>query len=395
MFRYQMDTSIHFGVGEANAIGQRVGELQTAARVLVVTDPGVERAGLVEPLVDALQAAGHTVTRFNQVAPNPRDTDCLVGAEQFRAEGIEVVVGVGGGSAMDTAKAIALIGAHGGKPVEYADGLRRYATPAPVVCVPTTAGTGSEVTRSAVITEAATHRKLTLKAAALRPKLAILDPLLTLTVPPSVTAATGVDALVHAIEGSTCTLASPITRAFGLEAMRRIVPALPRAYADGQDVEARTEMLVGSLLAGLCFGASDVAAVHCLAEALGGLYDTPHGVANAVFLPEVLRFNAPVNPAMHAELARTMGFADATDGDGVAVEQLLNGIRRFTAHLGIPRLCDLPGVRREDFDQLAELAFANNSTPSNVRPVSLADYRRILDAVYDAGGADERGLSQR
>lgn len=384
MFHYHVPTAIHLGAHESERLPEYLSSLMDGPSVLVVTDPGIEKAGIVQPLLERLQEAGFATTLFTQVAPNPRDTDCLIGAEVFREVSADAVIGIGGGSAMDTAKAIALLGPNGGAPGDYVEGRQAYGHIAPVICVPTTAGTGSEVTRSSVITEASTHRKLTLKHASLRPQIAVLDPLLTLTVPSSVTAATGVDALVHAIEGSTCTLSSPVTRAFGWEAMRRIVPALPRAFADGTDVDARTEMLTGSLLAGLCFGSSDVAAVHCLAEALGGLYDTPHGVANAIFLPEVLRFNADVDIPLHAELGRTMGFATDSDSDAKAVDKLLDGIAHWTTNLEIPRLRDLGYVKEADFDRLVDLAMENNSTPSNVRPITKADYRGILERVWES-----------
>lgn len=382
MFTYHLPTIIHFGLGESKRIAEHTATLTPGKVLMVVSDPGVERAGLVDGLAASLEAAGYTVVRFNQVAPNPRDADCLVGAQLFKSAHVDAVIGIGGGSAMDTAKAIALLGPGEGTPADYADGLRAYGQIAPILCIPTTAGTGSEVTRSAVITTAGTHRKLTLKHPTLRPKIALLDPLLTVTAPASVTTATGVDALVHAIEGTTCTLSTPITRAYGMEAMRTIVAALPKVFADGQNVEARQDMLTGSLLAGLCFGSSDVAAVHCLAEALGGIYDTPHGVANAIFLPEVLRYNSVGNIQLHASLSRNMGFSKDLDSDETAVKMLLTGIKEWTTALEIPTLRDLGYVRREDFSQLVELAFLNNSTPSNVRPITRADYAQILEAVY-------------
>jgi len=383
MFSYSLQTNIEFGVGKANELVSVLERFASHRRALIVTDSGVLRSGLVQPIVASLQEGGWATGIFDQVAQNPRDVDCMAGVEQFAALGADVVVAIGGGSAMDTAKTIALLARCGGTPQQYADHRRDYADAAPIVCLPTTAGTGAEVTRSAVITESGTHRKMTLKHAVLRPRLAVLDPLLTITVPPAVTAATGVDALVHAIEGSTCTLATPISEAFGHKAMTDIVAVLPRAVADGSDLEARTIMLQGSLLAGLCFGSTDVAAVHCLAEALGGLYDAPHGVANAIFLPPVLRFNAQAHPLQHAQLARRMEFAKETDSTETAVVKLTSGIARFTSQLGIPRLRDLPYVRTDDFDRLAELSFQNGSTQSNIRPVTRHDYRKLLEEAYD------------
>ncbi|SFK56487.1 iron-containing alcohol dehydrogenase [Brevibacillus centrosporus] len=383
-FSYFCSTRIEMGSGKTKELPALLQSRGIGKSVFLVSDPGVIRAGLVGPIQSALAEAGFSVTLFDALSQNPRDIECLEGAALFREAAAEVVVAVGGGSAMDTGKTIALCGPNGGAPADYADGRLPYTNIAPIVCIPTTAGTGSEVTRSAVITESTTHRKMTLKHAALRPTLAVLDPVLTYSVPPAVTAATGVDALVHAIEGYTCKVTNPISQAFGAKAMQTIVRALPAAYANGQDEEARHAMLEGSLMAGLCFGSADVAAVHCLAEALGGLYDTPHGVANSVFLPYVLKFNAADNKPMHAALARYMGFASDADNEDQAIDKLIGGITELTQSLQIPRLKDLPGVREEDFPRIVELSMKNGSTPSNVRTITAEDYLAILQEAYRA-----------
>ncbi|MBM7693880.1 alcohol dehydrogenase [Peribacillus deserti] len=381
-YSYFCSTQIEFGEGKSKHLPEMLQFLHAGSSLLVVSDPGVIRAGLVLPIQRSLETAGFKVTLFDSIAQNPRDTDCLAGAELFRRSAADAVIAIGGGSAMDTGKTIALCGPNGGIPSDYADGLRPYSKIAPIICVPTTSGTGSEVTRSAVITEQATHRKMTLKHALLRPILAVLDPLLTYSVPPSVTAATGVDALVHAIEGYTCKVSNPISQALGASAMRKIVGSLPDVYQYGANREARKEMLEGSLLAGLCFGSADVAAVHCLAEALGGLYDTPHGVANAVFLPYVLRFNAEENKEIHSRLSKIMGFAEESEEEDQAVSKLITGIQDFVYSLDIPHLKDLPGIKEEDFPRIVELAYNNGSTQSNVRSVSRSDYLQILTHAY-------------
>jgi alcohol dehydrogenase class IV len=382
-YSYFCNTRIEMGIGKAEQLSNLLNSLQIGKSILLVSDKGVVNAGIVRPIQTALEESGYRVELFDSVSQNPRDTECLDGARIFRAKGMEAVVAIGGGSAMDTGKAIALLGPNGGTPIEYVEGKRPYTNIAPIICIPSTAGTGSEVTRSSVITESATHRKLTLKDASLRPTLAVLDPKLTFTVPQAVTAATGVDALVHAIEGYTCRVTNPISQALGARAMRKIVESLPIAFKDGENEKARYAMLEGSLLAGLCFGSSDVAAVHCLAEALGGLYDTPHGVANAVFLPYVLKFNAEKEKQIHAEIARHMHFATEADSDESAVDKLLTGIREWTNQLAIPKLKDLPGIRMEEFERIVELAVKNNSTPSNVRKIGYEDYMSILKEAYD------------
>lgn len=383
-YSYFCSTRIEMGAGKSKELPSLLQSVGEGSSILLVSDPGVIRAGLVAPIQAALESAGYRVSLFDKLSQNPRDIECLEGATKFRDVSADIVVAIGGGSAMDTGKAIALCGPNGGTPADYADGRLAYENIAPIICVPTTAGTGSEVTRSSVITESTTHRKMTLKHAALRPTLAVLDPVLTYSVPASVTAATGVDALVHAIEGYTCKVTNPISQALGAKAMKTIVSALPVAYADGQNEAARHAMLEGSLLAGLCFGSADVAAVHCLAEALGGMYDTPHGIANSVFLPHVLRFNAAENKAMHADLARYMGFAVDADTDEQAVEKLITGIADWTTGLQISKLKDLPGVKEEDFPRIVELSMKNGSTPSNVRTITADDYLRILEEAYRA-----------
>ncbi|MCY7500783.1 iron-containing alcohol dehydrogenase [Bacillus pumilus] len=382
-FEYHCQTKMMMGTGQSKEIGSIVEDIVLpGATVMLVTDSGVKSAGLVQPIEAYLQEAGYSVFVFDQVSPNPRDNECLAGAELFRKEQASAVIAIGGGSPMDTAKAITLLGPNGGIPEDYISGKKAYANLSPLICIPTTAGTGSEVTRSSVITLAASHKKITLKHALLRPTIAILDPALTLTVPQSITAATGVDALVHAIEGYCCKVTNPISKAMGASAMETIVKYLPKAYENGSDLEARYKMQEGSLLAGLCFGSADVAAVHCLAEALGSLYDTPHGIANAVFLPYVMQFNAVENKVLHAELAKIMSFADKTDSDDVAIQKLIDGMYTFTKNLGIPALKDLSYVKEEDFEKMAELAEQNGSTSSNVRTVTKADYLDILKAAF-------------
>lgn len=382
-FEYYCNTKIVMGAGRSKEVATIIDDvIEPYSSIMIISDPGVIKAGLIDPIRKSLEVAGYSVIVFDKVSQNPRDSECLIGAEIFRKERAAGLIAVGGGSPMDTAKAIALLGPNGGTPEEYVEGKREYANMAPVICIPTTAGTGSEVTRSSVITLSASHKKITLKHVLLRPTIAILDPELTVTVPKGITAATGVDALVHAIEGYTCKVTNPISQAMGASAMATIVEYLPRAYENGDDLEARAKMQEGSLLAGLCFGSADVGAVHCLAEALGSLYDTPHGIANAVFLPYVIQFNSTENKPLHAMLAKLMNFADKNDTDEEAIDKLVNNLYAFTKRLGIPTLKELSYVREADFEKMAELAELNNSTPSNVRTITKADYLEILRAAY-------------
>ena len=382
-YEYHCDTKIIMGPGKSKDLPEIISEyINIGETVMVVTDSGIKDAGLVDPIEMNLKNSGYKVISYNEISPNPRDTECLKGASLYQSTNASAVIAVGGGSPMDTAKAIALLGPNGGSPEEYNNGERNYANISPVICVPTTAGTGSEVTRSSVITLEESHTKITLKSPLLRPTIAVLDPELTLSVPKSITAATGVDALVHAIEGYTCTVTNPISQAMGKSAMSIIVDYLPKVYQDGKNLDARYKMQEGSLLAGLCFGSADVASVHCLSEALSSLYDTPHGVANAIFLPHVVKFNAVENKPLHAEISKIMQFAKQNDTDEIAIEKLIKGLYTLTNDLGIPSLKELGYVKTEHFEQMANLAKQNNSTPSNVRPITEKDYLVILKEAY-------------
>jgi alcohol dehydrogenase len=311
---FQLPTKIEMGSGVSNRLLERVQELG-GARVFVVTDPGVRGAGLVERLIAPLEAAGIATDVWDIISPNPRDYECNNAAEQAIAFETGVVVAIGGGSPMDAAKAVAALITNGGL-VQVREAPRELReNPAPLIAIPTTAGTGSEVTFYAVITDTERKFKMSLLDTRLAPRIALVDPDLTHSLPPSVTAATGMDALTHAIEAYTCRLANPVSDALALRAIGLIARNLRRAVGDGANAEAREGMMTASLIAGMAFGNADVAAVHCLAEAIGGLYDTPHGVANSVFLPFVFARNAEASPERHAEVAEALGISRAGRDD--------------------------------------------------------------------------------
>ncbi|MDP9366929.1 MAG: iron-containing alcohol dehydrogenase, partial [Chloroflexota bacterium] len=302
---FALPTRVRFGSGVA---AELAGEIQAlGARPFVVTDPGVRAAGLVDRLLASFAREDLAVEVFDGVSANPRDQECAEAAECARRFGADVMVGIGGGSPLDAAKAVAVLIANGGTVQEW-ESPKPLAHPAlPIIAVPTTAGTGSEVTRSAVITDTTRRFKLTVKGPSTFPRVALVDPDLTRSVPPHVRAATGMDVLTHAAEAYTCRRANPVSDALALHATRLVARHLVRTMQAPEDDAARAGMMTASLIAGMAFGHADVAAVHCLAEAVGGRYDTPHGVANAVFLPHVFAHNAPAAPGRHADLARALG----------------------------------------------------------------------------------------
>ena len=373
---FQLPTKVRFGFGVSAALGEEAAAL--GRRALVVTDPGVRRAGIADGPLAALRDAGLTVALFHGVSGNPRDHECLAAAEAGRALGADMVVAVGGGSPMDTAKTAAALLANGGTPQDWEAPARLDRPPLPVVAVPTTSGTGSEVTFYAVVTDTARHVKMSLFDPRLAPAVALVDPGLTMTLPAAVTASTGMDALTHAVEAATCRLANPVSDALAKEAIGLVARHLPTAVRDGANREARAGTMMGSLLAGMAFGNTDVGSVHCLAEAIGGRYDTPHGVANAVFLPLVFAHNAAAFPEHHAAVAAALGLGGESAADAVAA------VAALAREVGIPRLRDLPGIDPADFPALAEAAKRNVSDPSNCREMQVADYLRLLRQAWEA-----------
>ncbi len=286
---------------------------------------------------------------------------------------MDVMVALGGGSPIDCAKAIAVLATHGGRIKQY-EGRGKVTRPVlPWIAIPTTAGTGSEVTFSSVITDTENKYKMTVKSPLMAAKVALVDPDLTVTVPPPITAATGVDALTHAIEAYTVTCSEPISDAVALQAIEIIAQHLRGAVRDGGDRQSRAGMMVGSLLAGIAFSHSDVGSVHCMAESLGGVYDLPHGVCNAVLLPYVMEYNMNYCRDRYARVAKAMDAQPSADGAAAAVD----AVKALCADVGLPAFSTL-GVKVSDLDFLAKMSAKNGSTPSNPRPMSKEDYMEVF-----------------
>lgn len=381
-FDFVLPTKIVFGAGAA---GQTAAQLTALglSRPLVVTDPGVRKAGVTAPVCDSLDAAGISYQIFDGVEANPKDVNAEAGARAYRDFGADCLVAIGGGSPIDCAKAIGVLIAHGADKIKPYEGKTAATKPnPPLLCVPTTAGTGSEVTFSSVITDTQNKYKMTVKSPYTAPNVALCDPLLTLSVPAGVTAATGVDALTHAIEGFTVSGAEPIGDAAALYSIELICENLPTAVRDGSNFNARSAMLMGSLLGAISFSHSDVGAVHCIAEALGSLYDLPHGTCNATFLPYVMDYNMPYCMPRYARIARAMGAAFETAEEGA--KEAVRRVKALTKEVGLPSFASL-NVAQADFDRLAGMSVNNGSNASNPRPMGKEDYLNILRAAYADG----------
>jgi len=373
---FWMPTRALFGRGIATAVAEHVTGLGVTS-VLLVTDPGVRAAGLVTPVSDALTASGIEVTVFDLVQPNPRDVDCLAGADLIQAGGQQALVAVGGGSAIDTAKCIGLLITNGGHPRDWEDFGALRNDPLPVIAIPTTAGTGSEVSPSAVITDTVRKKKMNLFDLRNCPRVALVDPDLTLTCPPAVTAASGMDALSHAVDSLHCRLATPASDALALEGARLVAAYLRRAFSDPSDVEARCGMAQGSLTAGLAVGLTDVAGAHALAEAMGGLYGHPHGYCCAVSLPPIMEYNLPVCADKYARLAAALGAGRPGAAEAELAAAAIEAIRQLNRDLDVPPMSAL--IRAEDLAVLGEKAVQNTSTPSNPKDADAAAYRTMFE----------------
>jgi alcohol dehydrogenase len=373
---FHMPTRVQFGRGVATTLATEVKGFG-ASTVMVVTDPGIRSAGLVDPLVDQLETAGVKVTVFDLVQPNPRDMHCIEGADLARAGGTQLLVGIGGGSAMDTAKCMAVLLTNGGHPRDWEDFGALRNDPVPVIAIPTTSGTGSEVSPSAIVTDTVRHKKMNLFDPRICPRVALVDPDLTFSVPPRVTAATGMDAMSHAIDSLHCRLDTPASDGMALEGARLVALYLERAVADGRDVEARCGMAQASLVAGLAVGITDVAGCHSIAEAVGAVYDHSHGVCCAVGLPMIMDYNFEVSKAKYVRLAMAFGIDVSGLSEDDAARRAVEYVRALNARLEIPTLAEL--IVASEVELLAAKAYANTSTPSNPRPASVSDFQAIFE----------------
>jgi alcohol dehydrogenase len=356
----------------AGLLAERGAE-EASARVVLVTDPGIEATGLPERGWESLVEAGIEAITFDDVEPNPRVATVDRLAAWGREEGVALVVGVGGGSVLDAAKAAAMMIPNPGSVTDY-EGRNRYPeTPLPFVAVPTTCGTGSEVTWVSVLSDEERQAKISVKGESMFPRWALVDADLLRSLPGPLVATTGVDALTHALEATTCKLANPVSDALAREAISLLLRYLRSATHDiAGDAEAREQVMRASTLAGLAFGNADVGAVHCLSETLGGRYDLPHGLLNAVLLPPVLRHNFAATERKLAALAEDLPLRFERSAEG-----LIEEVEQLTRDLGVPSFRDLR-IPEADHPWIAERAAQNGSNPSNAVEMTPESYLGLL-----------------
>lgn len=377
-FDYRPRTRIVFGVGCVDRVGEVAGEL-SSKRALLVTDPGIVRAGHAERVTAILKKRNVEVVCFDQVEENP-GTHCVEKCvEVARAAGVDTIIGLGGGSSMDTAKGCNFILTNGGRMSDYW-GIGKARLPMlPLIAIPTTGGTGSECQSFALITDEQTHQKMACgdpKAAA---HVALLDPALTLSQPPRVTACSGVDAVAHAVETAVTKARSPLSLMYSREAFRLTMAGLPRVMKSPDDLEARGWMLLGAAWAGTAIENSMLGAAHSAANPLTAHFGTPHGQAVGMMLPHVVRFNAlePLIAAAYREMACAAHIARPSDAPPAASEALASRLEHLLEIAGLPRSLNLAVERRQHIPALAQEASRQWTAQFNPRAVSIADFENL------------------
>ncbi len=382
-FRFQTVPTIVVESGAARRLGELLREQYPArTRLCVVTDGFLAQSGLLAPALDNLAAHGWDVTLIADVIADPPEHIVLEATARAVAARAEVVLGLGGGSSMDVAKLIAVL-VPGGQPLQEMYGVRKVTgTRLPLVQMPTTAGTGSEVTAVSIVTTGATT-KMGVVAPQLFADLAILDAELTRGLPRAATAATGIDAMVHAIEAYTSAhLKNPVSDMLAVKALALLSRNLLPACDNGNDTAAREAMLLGAMFAGQAFANAPVAAVHALAYPIGGIFHVPHGLSNALVLPHVMRFNAPAAADLYAELADVI-LPGTTGSAGAKTATLIAHLDSLVLATGIPRTLREVGIGEADLPRLASDAMLQTRLlVNNPRPVTEADALAIYQAAY-------------
>jgi alcohol dehydrogenase class IV len=377
------------GPGASARLGQAIGAFGHR-KILVVTDRLIAGLGLMKALLDALQAGGTSVLVYDEITPDAPIPLIEKGIDLYRRKGCDAILAFGGGSVMDAAKTIGLAAANDKHPRRLVGYFKGLHAPPPLYAVPTTAGTGSEVTVAAVISDPAHDRKLVIADTRIVPQMAALDPLLMAGLPPAVTAATGMDALTHAVEAYLGDWSTEFTDRMALSAVAMIFANLPRAYDHGDDLVAREQMALASTYAGMAFTRANVGNVHAIAHQLGGKYHTPHGLANAIMLPHVLRFSASATVGRLATLALRAGVGRTGDSREELAGKFLESVETLSRTVGIPRT--LEALREADIPALAKAACYEADTNYPVPRVMLqADCETLLRKVLPVPKAATAG----
>ncbi len=382
---YQSPTRMVHAIGALSALGDEAASLNVK-RPLVVTDQGIVKAGLLDEALKPLHAAGLDPVTYDQVRANPGIALVDAGARYYQSERCDGLVAIGGGSSIDTAKGIGVVAVHGGSIGQYEWGKDpiRSRIP-PLIAVPTTAGTGSEVTLWAVITDPDRKVKFNVGGTPnIAAWVALIDPALSVNLPAGVTAGTGMDALTHAVECYTMTYHQPFTDAVALHAIEYCARWLRVAYSQGHNLEARYHMSMAAMLAGLAYGTDSAGAAHAMSQSAGGVHDAPHGALTGRLLAPVMEYNYSGEPERFARIAQALGLEIANKSIWKAAELSVEYVYQLTEDLDIPSLNEL-GFAEEEIPMLAEKAEADSQTIGNPRDVDAKNYEKIYARAFEAG----------
>lgn len=368
-FQFSIPTQVNYKPDAIKDLGAILAEF-TVQKVLLVTDPGITKAGFVEPIEEILEKAEVAYRVFNDVEPNPSVETVEKGVSIYQDFEFQGVIALGGGSPMDTAKAIA-VRVTNDEEIPFFEGIDKFKNdPLPIIAIPTTAGTGSEVTPFSVITNRQQKYKLTIISSRIIPKVAILDPNLIANLPRSIAASTGLDALTHAIEAYTSLFGSSYSDAFAEKAIDLIGKFLRRFVANRKNVEAAGSMLIASLFAGLAFAHARLGNAHAMAHPLGGFFNVPHGVANAILLPYVMEYNRMATPEKFERIAELLGENPTAEGAVVAVKKL-------NQDLGIPHKLSEVGVKSEAIEAMTADAMKSGNVFANPRQTDFSEIKAL------------------
>ena len=362
---------------------------------LIITDEMMVKLGYVDNVQAILKAVNIVADVFSDTVPEPTESSIAAGVSLVKAQDYDGLIALGGGSPIDSAKAISILGKFGGVMRDYKFPRQVNEAGLPIVAIPTTAGTGSEVTRFTIITDDANNEKLLCVGMGFMPVAAIIDYSLTMSVPPRTTADTGIDAMTHAIEAYISPKRNAYSDQQSLAALRLIGPNIQTAYHDGKDETAREAMMLGSTLAGIAFCNSSVALVHGMSRPIGAFFHVPHGLSNAMLLPTITEFGIASAPDRYADCARALGVSDYSDTNDQANVSLVSYLKNLNKELQVPTLAEF-GVQKADFDALidtmCEQAFASGSPNNNPRIPSLEEMIQLYTLLWN-DNSTEHSLS--
>ncbi len=344
----------------------------------MVSDPGVEKAGWTDAVLGSIESAGLDHALFTGVSVNPRAEEVMIGADEYARNGCDVIVAVGGGSPMDCAKAIGIVHTNGCHVLEF-EGVDRVDTPGPpLICIPTTAGTSADISQFVIISNHFERKKVAILSKSVVPDVALVDPEPTTTMDSYLTACTGMDAMVHALEAMVSNAGSELTDMHAREAILRIYSYLPKAIDEPENLALRHQVMFGSLSAGLAFSNASLGAVHAMAHSIGGMFDMPHGECNSLLVDHVIRFNWPKVGHLYRQLAGIFDLELDELSSSAACQAFTDALNRFKGQIGITRTLKDYGVRQQDILPLARMAVNDPCMATNPLPPTISD----IEAIY-------------